>query len=93
MSRIVRPEAELLTIVLDPRQRGRKLGHVLLESHLAHLAASGVREVFLEVDENNGPALALYRVFGFAQVGKRPGYYTLKDGTRATALVLRGDIA
>jgi ribosomal-protein-alanine N-acetyltransferase len=44
--------------------------------------------VFLEVDENNAPARALYRRAGFADVGRRKSYYQ----SGASALVLRRDL-
>jgi ribosomal-protein-alanine N-acetyltransferase len=92
MSRIAPPEAEILTIAVDPAQRGRGIGRALLSHHLSRLAASGINQVFLEVDEGNGPALKLYKRLGFQKVGQRPGYYAMKDGTRATALIMRADI-
>jgi ribosomal-protein-alanine N-acetyltransferase len=45
--------------------------------------------MFLEVAEDNAPALTLYERFGFVKVGERAGYYRRADGTRATALVMR----
>jgi [ribosomal protein S18]-alanine N-acetyltransferase len=44
--------------------------------------------MFLDVAEGNGPAAALYRGLGFAEVGRRRRYYP--DG--ADALVLRRDL-
>lgn len=92
ISRVLAPEAELLTIAVDRRRQKAGVGRALLSAHLAGVAAQGAEHVFLEVDEGNGPALKLYRAFGFQQVGARPGYYPGPDGTRATALVLRGDL-
>jgi ribosomal-protein-alanine N-acetyltransferase len=92
MSRLAADEAEILTICIDPAHRGRGLGHLLLERHLAHLVRRGVATLFLEVEDNNAPALALYRAFHFAKVGERPGYYLKPDGTRALALILRRDL-
>ena len=49
--------------------------------------------VRLWVTEGNERATALYRKLGFAQVGKRPGYYAGRDGAAATgALVMRRDL-
>ncbi len=92
MSRMAADEAEILTICIDPAQRGRGLGHLLLERHLSNLVRRGIAMLFLEVEDNNAAALALYRAFGFVKVGERPGYYPKPDGTRALALILRRDL-
>ena len=53
---------------------------------------SAPRALFLEVDETNAAAIALYRRFGFREVGKRPRYYQSADGARSGALVMRRDL-
>lgn len=89
LSRRAADEAEILTIAVTRAARGRGLARDLLQHHLGRLAAHGVRELFLEVDEGNAPARALYDRLGFAEVGRRAGYYRKPDGSAATALVLR----
>ena len=89
LSRRAADEAEILTIAVSPKRQGKGLGRKLLEAHLGGLAAAGVRAVFLEVEEGNTPAIALYRRLGFGQVGMRKSYYRRSDGTAANALVLR----
>jgi len=93
LSREAADEAEILSIAVDERQRGRGLGRGLLDLHLRRLAGHRVRSVFLEVDEGNVAALRLYRTAGFRQVGRRPNYYPTSDGKPATALVLRRDLS
>jgi len=68
-------EAELLTLAVAPPCRRAGLGRALLKQAIADLRASGARQLFLEVDEGNEAALALYRAFGAHPVGRRPGYY------------------
>jgi ribosomal-protein-alanine N-acetyltransferase len=68
-------EAELLTIGVAPSQRRAGLGRALLAHALAELSASGATQLFLEVDEGNGAAVALYRELGAERVGHREGYY------------------
>ncbi len=92
LSRRAADEAEILTIVTARNLRGTGIGRQLLATHMAHLAAAGTRQLFLEVDAQNVPACALYRHFGFRQVGERPGYYPKADGSRVTALVLRREL-
>lgn len=89
LSRRAADEAEILTIAVQSRARGGGLATRLLASHISRLSSLGVAELFLEVDENNRPALALYRRFGFAQVGQRPSYYAKADGSKANALILK----
>ena len=82
-------EAELLSIVISPGWRSKGLGAALLRAGFDDLLTTPIERMFLEVDDANEAALKLYRRFGFAEVGKREGYYPLKDGTPATALVMR----
>lgn len=92
LSRQAAGEAEILSIAIAGNRRGRGLARGLLTLHLRRLAGLGVRNVFLEVDENNMPAIRLYRRAGFHDVGHRPNYYPGVDGKRAAALVLRRDL-
>lgn len=93
LSRKAADEAEILCIVVGPHRRHSGLGRALLAGHLARLAATGIRRVFLEVEEENRPAQRLYGHFGFAEIGRRKGYYPKPDGTRAAAIAMRLDLA
>jgi [ribosomal protein S18]-alanine N-acetyltransferase len=88
LSRMAAGEAEILSIAIAPARRGRGLARPLLDLHLRRLAGLGARAVFLEVDEHNVPARALYRRAGFHDVGRRQSYYQ----SGASALVLRRDL-
>lgn len=85
-------EAEILTVAVDPRHRGRGLGRDLVEAGFRRLYRDRVAAVFLEVEAGNEPALKLYRRLGFARVGERKGYYRTASGETATALVMRADL-
>jgi ribosomal-protein-alanine N-acetyltransferase len=93
VSRIGADEAEILSVALDPDQRGRGLSRDLLLTHLGHLAGRGVRTVFLEVEENNRPARRLYERAGFAIVGRRERYYQQSGGEQLNALLMRRDLS
>lgn len=56
---------EVYNLAVDPDAQGRGIGPLLLDVGLAHLAATGCREVVLWVDAANGRALDLYRSRGF----------------------------
>ena len=88
LSRKALDEAEVLSVAVRPAARGRGHAGALLDRHLATLAQAGVRTVFLEVEEGNRPALALYRRRGFREIGRRQGYYARPDGTRSSALTM-----
>lgn len=68
-------EAEVLTVFVSPAHRQKSLGRHLLKASLERLAEAMIKKVYLEVAEDNFPALQLYRATGFAAVGRRKGYY------------------
>jgi ribosomal-protein-alanine N-acetyltransferase len=90
LSRMVPPEAEILSIAVAPSRRGKGWAGQLLQLHLRRLAALGVGTVFLEVGEDNLPAQRLYRRAGFREVGRREAYYSAEKGS--AALLLRRDL-
>jgi ribosomal-protein-alanine N-acetyltransferase len=91
LSRLIDHEAEILMVAVSPSEQGRGLARALLSRHLARLAAQGAKHVFLEVDEGNQPALALYQRAGFTEVGRRPRYYEGPGGATA-ALIMRRNL-
>ncbi len=93
MSRLAADEAEILSVAVSPKARGKGLAGELLRHHLSRVAARGATRMFLEVGEDNAPALRLYRNAGFREVGKRAGYYPRGAGESAvSALILRREL-
>lgn len=90
--RIAADEAELLTIAVDPKWRGKGIGRALLRAAFDDLLMSPARRMFLEVSEENGAAIKLYTREGFTTISQRRGYYAKPDGTAATALVMARDL-
>jgi len=68
-------EAEVLRIGIIPEAGGKGLGRKLMSAMLEHIAAAGIKKVFLEVREGNTPARRLYEGCGFRQIGHRARYY------------------
>jgi ribosomal-protein-alanine N-acetyltransferase len=93
VSRMAADEAEILSIAVDPKHRGRGLSRNLLLTHLGHLAGYGVRTVFLEVEENNQPARRLYDRTGFSVAGRRERYYKQPGGEQLNAVLMRRDLS
>jgi ribosomal-protein-alanine N-acetyltransferase len=87
--RVALDEAEVLTIATAPDQRRNGYAAQVLAQAEAAAQKSGACSVFLEVAEDNRPAISLYSKAAYAQVGRRPGYYTPKDGAPIAALVLQ----
>ena len=88
LMRAIAGEAEVLTLAVAPSHSRRGVGRALLDAALVVAAAAGAERVFLEVAEDNAPAIALYRAAGFDKAGRRVGYYARKSGPPADALVL-----
>jgi len=86
--RVAADEAEILTIATHPASRRRGIARALLGRAARHAAELGATSLFLEVAEDNEPALALYATAGFTLRGHRPGYYARRNGPARTALVL-----
>jgi Fur family transcriptional regulator, ferric uptake regulator len=89
--RIAADEAEILTLATVPAHRRRGVAGALVRGAAEAAARAGARALFLEVAEDNAPALALYDRAGFSCVGRRVGYYA-RGSERADALVLRRDL-
>jgi ribosomal-protein-alanine N-acetyltransferase len=87
--RLVREEAEILSIAVLHECRRRGVARVLLEEALRHLYREGARTIHLEVEDANEPAINLYRRMEFVEAGQRPGYYAQGRQRPAGALVMR----
>jgi ribosomal-protein-alanine N-acetyltransferase len=92
LSRVAAGEAEILTIGVDPRFSRMGLGWRLMRAALRKARDQAAEAVFLEVDETNIAAVALYHKLGFAKVGERRAYYQDVNGARTAALVMRLDL-
>jgi N-acetylglutamate synthase len=60
--------AGITAVDVDPRYRRRGLGTMMTRALAAEAARQGVRRIFLQVEEDNLPARALYARCGFAAV-------------------------
>lgn len=68
-------EAHLVDIAVQPAYCRIGIGESLLISVINLAVRANARIVTLEVRTSNQAAQSLYRKYGFATVGRRPGYY------------------
>jgi ribosomal-protein-alanine N-acetyltransferase len=85
-------EAELITIAVDKKWRGKGIGLALMRAVFDDLLMSPAKKLFLEVATDNAAALKLYTGLGFTKIAERKGYYPRPDGTPATAIVMARDL-
>lgn len=82
-------EAEIITLAVQPQQRRHGVARRLLSVGLDKMTGRGARHCFLEVADGNVAARSLYAAAGFAEVGRRPGYYRDTAGRQHDAVLMR----
>ncbi len=87
--RLAADEAEIITLAVQPQLRRQGGARRLLTVGLAKVTGRGAQQCFLEVADTNLAARALYVSAGFAEVGRRPGYYRDGDGAPRDAILMR----
>lgn len=92
LCRTVADETELLLVGVAPNRRLSGIGRQLV--HRAGMRASdlGSLRMHLEMRANNQPAQKLYQYFGFSEVGRRPGYYAGRNGSRFDAVTMQSPL-
>lgn len=81
-------DAELLDITVVPEFQRRGFGGIVLEQLFDVARSHGATRMLLEVRPSNESGLALYRRFGFAEIGRRRAYYHGKED----AIVMARDL-
>ena len=78
--------ADMMNLAVAPEYRRLGIGEKLVTELIEKLKENQVTCLTLEVRISNEPAIKLYTKLGFAEVGRRPGYY---HNPREDALILR----
>ncbi|HEY6103164.1 MAG TPA: ribosomal protein S18-alanine N-acetyltransferase [bacterium] len=73
---VILDEAHITTIAVDLRYRGQHIGERLLIGLIDAALDRGARWMTLEVRRSNDVAQALYKKYGFREIGTRKGYYS-----------------
>lgn len=68
-------EAEIGNVCVLSKYRRRGIASMVLAKLFEKLKSNGVKTVFLEVEDGNEPAIALYEKIGFVRYSTRRGYY------------------
>lgn len=75
IGRQIVPEGEIYRIATLPDYRRHGVAYRLLDYAVKCERGRGLESLFLEVREQNAPARALYRSYGFKEIGMRKNYY------------------
>ena len=74
-------EADIMNIVTKKDKRNQGFAKFLLNKLITMAKEQNCKTITLEVNENNLPAIKLYKDFKFKEIGKRKNYY--KNGDTA----------
>ena len=85
--KVILPDADIMNIVVKKDFRNQGVGSLLLKELINLSKSLNVKNLFLEVNEKNTPAISLYNKFGFKKISIRKNYY--KDNN---AIVMRLDL-
>lgn len=72
-------EGNICNVAVEKSYRRRGVAFALMSDLISHAKEIGITKLFLEVNENNRAAIALYEKLGFVTLSVRLKYYG-KDG-------------
>ena len=75
LGQLAADEAEILTLGVRADRQRHGIARRLVEAMARAAKKAEARRLHLEVGESNAAALALYKVLGFQETGRRKGYY------------------
>ncbi len=87
--REIEDEAEILTFVIATHARQKGRGSALLNALCARLKRKEIQSLFIEVAEDNIPALSFYQKHAFTLLGKRKNYYARENNTYICAMTFQ----
>lgn len=79
--KIILEEANVMDIVTRKDKRNQGFARFVFNELMNIAKEENCTSITLEVNENNNPAIHLYKLFDFKEVGKRKNYY--KNGDTA----------
>ena len=85
--KVILPDADIMNIVVKKDFRNQGIGSLLLKELINLSKSLNIKNLFLEVNEKNTPAISLYNKFGFKKIRIRKNYYKNNN-----AIVMRLDL-
>ena len=73
--KVILPDADIMNIVVKKDFRNQGIGSLLLKELINLSKSLNVKNLFLEVNQRNTPAILLYNKFGFKKISTRKNYY------------------
>ena len=86
--RLIGDEAEIISLGIVSEMREKGVGKKLLAETIAKISAACCKKIFLEVDEDNAAAIAIYKSGGFVKTGTRKNYYRRSNGEIVNAIIM-----
>ncbi len=71
---------EIIDIIVSENYRGKGIGSKLMEELIARAKNENIKNITLEVKNQNCPAIFLYEKYGFKKMAIRKNYYDDTDG-------------
>lgn len=79
--KVILDEADIMNIVVKKTFRHNGIGSILLENLISYSKNLNLKNITLEVNENNLSAIHLYDKFSFDKLGIRKKYYNGESDT------------
>lgn len=86
---VIEDEAEILTFATQQKFRRQGRGKKLLEETIKIIFNQKIEKFFLEVNENNFAAIALYKQLDFKKYGVRESYYIDSKSKVSNAILMQ----
>lgn len=72
---LLAPDADIESVYVKKEKRRQGVADKLISAAINDIKRKGGEKIFLEVRENNAPAINLYLKFGFKRISTRKKYY------------------
>ena len=72
---VILDECQIINFATQSLYRRQGIGKEIMNALFSHCKEKGVTKYFLEVRVSNAPAIALYKSFGFYEVGVSKGHF------------------